>query len=81
MQQRVPAGRRRRERTFVVRLWREAGAEPGTIRCTVDDVAGGIQHAFADLAEMVEFLRQRLEVGIIEPQIQEVTQIAEAGKE
>lgn len=51
---------RRLECTFVVRLWREAGASPNTVRGTAEEVNGGERLAFADLRQLENFFRRRL---------------------
>lgn len=51
---------RRLERTFVVRLWREAGARADAVRGTAEDVGDGERLAFGDLRQLEKFLRQRL---------------------
>jgi hypothetical protein len=54
--------RRRAERLFVVRLWREAGApDCAALRGGVEDVTGGQRLFFSDLADLNEFLRRRLD--------------------
>jgi hypothetical protein len=51
--------RRRWEGVFVVRVWREAGAPHEALRCSVDDVGGKRQAAFASLDELFAYLSVR----------------------
>jgi hypothetical protein len=48
---------RRRERVFVVRVWREAGAAASAVRASADDVRTREKRAFGSVAELAEFLR------------------------
>lgn len=50
----------RLECTFVVRLWREAGALRNAVRGTAEDLNGGERLTFADLRQLESFLRRRL---------------------
>lgn len=49
------------ERAFVVRLWREGGAEsPGSLRGSVLELEGDRRFFFTDLGELKDFLAQRV---------------------
>jgi len=47
---------RRLERLFVLRLWREEGASPGTVRGSAEDVEGGQRVVFSELRDLERFL-------------------------
>ena len=52
---------RRVDRVFVVRLWREAGAAPDTVRGSVHDVHADRQRVFCTFASLTDYLHRRLE--------------------
>ena len=58
--------RRRVDRVFVVRVWRETGAPAADVRCSVDDVGAGRRLAFSGFSELTDYLRGCLDT---EPKI------------
>jgi hypothetical protein len=52
---------RRRERVYVLRIWREAGAPPESVRGSLEDVATREQHAFGAFGELADYLRRQLD--------------------
>jgi hypothetical protein len=52
----------RTEQLFVVRIWREAGARDRSYRGSVVHVSTKQRTYFSELADLVEFVRLRLEV-------------------
>jgi hypothetical protein len=55
---RLPGGH-----TFVVRIWRETGAEHPQWRGRIEHVQSGKQRAFLRLAEMLEFIESFATLG------------------
>lgn len=51
---------RRRERLFVIRLWREQGAASHTFRGSAEDVNDGRRVLFSELRQLGEFLMRAL---------------------
>jgi len=49
--------RRRVDRVFVVRIWRETGAQAADVRCSVDDVGAGRRRVFSGFSELTDYLR------------------------
>jgi hypothetical protein len=57
MSQRHPPGAKRRyERVFVLRLWREGGSTPGTMRGSVVELGRDRRFFFTQLADLKDFL-------------------------
>jgi hypothetical protein len=52
----------RMEQLFVVRIWREAGARDRSFRGSVVHVSTEQRTYFSELADLVEFVRLRLEL-------------------
>ena len=51
------AGTRRYERLFIVRVWRESGAPPDSVRIRLSDVTSEQQYGFSDLDGLSACLR------------------------
>jgi hypothetical protein len=48
----------RQEHAFIVRVWHEQSDEPVQWRGSVEHVSSRRRHYFADLSELLEFIRQ-----------------------
>jgi hypothetical protein len=57
------AGTRRYERLFIVRMWRESGAPPESVRIRLSDVTGEQQYGFSSVADLAECLHGLLVPG------------------
>jgi hypothetical protein len=63
MPENPPSGnaKRRTERAFVLRVWREAGARAGTLRGSIVELESGRRFFFTQLGDLKDFLRLTLE--------------------
>jgi uncharacterized protein (DUF2336 family) len=59
---RAGTARRRVERIFVLRMWREAGAEPDAIRMRLSDLTAQEHYGFSSLDDLAQCLRRLLDV-------------------